>query len=117
ALEAAPVGKPYLDSLTNALKNSDALEAEYAKATAAWKIKAAEAKAAGQPAPRAPAVPLSRGTGRPACLYNGMIAPLVPYAMRGAIWYQGEANAGSPESYLGLLPAMIAGWRADFNPD
>ncbi len=116
-LEAAPMGKPYLDSLVNALKNSDTLEAEYAKATAAWKIKAEEAKAAGQPAPRAPAVPLSRGTGRPACLYNGMIAPLVPYALRGAIWYQGEANAGSPESYRGLLPAMIAGWRADFNPD
>jgi len=44
-------------------------------------------------------------------LYNGMIAPLVGYGMRGAIWYQGEANAGRGYVYRDQLAAMITGWR------
>ncbi len=47
----------------------------------------------------------------PTVLYNGMIAPLVPYAMRGAIWYQGEANASEPGLYRKFLPALVADWR------
>ncbi len=47
-------------------------------------------------------------------LYNGMIAPLLPFAIRGAIWYQGESNAGRPEQYRTLLPTMIKDWRARF---
>ncbi len=43
-----------------------------------------------------------------------MIHPLVPYALRGAIWYQGEANNGQHEGYSRLFPAMIKGWRAQF---
>lgn len=45
-------------------------------------------------------------------LYNGMIAPLVPFAIRGAIWYQGESNRGRPAQYRRLFPAMIGDWRA-----
>ena len=53
--------------------------------------------------------------GSPAsCLYNGMIAPLIPYAVRGAIWYQGESNVGRAYQYRTLFPAMIANWRADW---
>ena len=48
----------------------------------------------------------------PAALYNAMIAPVVPYAMKGVIWYQGEANAGQSKQYQTLFPAMIADWRA-----
>ncbi len=44
-------------------------------------------------------------------LYNGMIAPLQPYAIAGAIWYQGESNAGRAYQYHTLFPAMIRGWR------
>jgi sialate O-acetylesterase len=44
-------------------------------------------------------------------LYNGMIAPLQPYAIKGAIWYQGESNAGAAYQYRTLFPAMIRGWR------
>jgi len=44
-------------------------------------------------------------------LYNGMIAPLVPYAIRGVIWYQGESNAGRAVQYHTLFPAMIKDWR------
>jgi sialate O-acetylesterase len=50
----------------------------------------------------------------PTVLYNGMIAPLEPFALTGAIWYQGEANAGDAKSYRKLLPAMIADWRKRF---
>jgi sialate O-acetylesterase len=54
------------------------------------------------------------GIWKPAELYNGMIAPLVPYAIRGAIWYQGESNAGRAWQYRTLFPDMISNWRADF---
>lgn len=47
----------------------------------------------------------------PGALHHGMIAPLQPFALRGVIWYQGEANSGRPAAYEKLLPAMIADWR------
>jgi sialate O-acetylesterase len=47
-------------------------------------------------------------------LYNGMIQPLVPFAIRGAIWYQGESNKSRAEQYATLFPAMIKDWRAKF---
>ncbi|MCC7434261.1 MAG: hypothetical protein IT363_06215 [Methanoregulaceae archaeon] len=57
-------------------------------------------------------LPAPFGAPRPgASLYNGMIAPLVPYTIRGAIWYQGESNVSRAEQYRTLFPAMIADWR------
>ena len=50
----------------------------------------------------------------PANLNNGMIAPLVPFALKGAIWYQGETNAGRAEQYDEIFPAMISDWRDQF---
>ncbi len=50
-------------------------------------------------------------------LYNAMIAPLEPCALTGAIWYQGEANAGAAKQYSKFLPAMIADWRKQFGRD
>ena len=50
----------------------------------------------------------------PTCLYNGMINPLVPYNLRGAIWYQGESNTGKPKQYAALFPLMIKNWREDW---
>ena len=44
-------------------------------------------------------------------LYDGMIAPLIPYGIKGAIWYQGESNAGRAYQYRTLLPTMIRDWR------
>jgi len=44
-------------------------------------------------------------------LYNGMIAPLIPYTIRGAIWYQGEQNTGNAYAYRKQFPDMIKGWR------
>jgi sialate O-acetylesterase len=54
------------------------------------------------------------GIWKPSELYNGMIAPLIPYAIRGAIWYQGESNAGRAWQYRHLFPDMISNWRMDF---
>ena len=48
---------------------------------------------------------------RPGWLYNAMIHPLLPYAIEGAIWYQGESNAGRAYEYRTLFPAMIRNWR------
>src|SRR5207253_101725 len=48
----------------------------------------------------------------PSVLSNGMIAPLVPYGIKGAIWYQGESNAGRAYQYRTLLPTMISDWRS-----
>lgn len=55
-----------------------------------------------------------KGVHTPTVLYNAMIAPLVPYAVRGAIWYQGESNAGNAKLYRTLFPAMIGDWRQAF---
>jgi sialate O-acetylesterase len=81
---------------------------------AAWRKAWEENKATGKPVtmqwPRPPGGP---GSGfSPARLFNGMIAPFVPYALRGALWYQGESNVGRHREYAELLPAMIQGWRA-----
>jgi len=46
-----------------------------------------------------------------ATLYNGMIAPLIPYGITGAVWYQGESNADKAYQYRTLLPTMIRDWR------
>ena len=51
----------------------------------------------------------------PATLYNGMIAPLVPFGIAGAIWYQGENNIARPAEYAELFPAMITDWRKQWN--
>ncbi|MBW8687391.1 sialate O-acetylesterase [Chitinophaga rhizophila] len=47
----------------------------------------------------------------PVALYNGMVAPVIPYAVKGALWYQGESNTHNAKEYEQLLPALIADWR------
>ena len=64
------------------------------------------------PRPRAPRGPGDSWT--PAGLFNGMINPLLPYALRGALWYQGESNADRAAEYHALFGAMITAWRAHF---
>ena len=48
-------------------------------------------------------------------LYNGMISPLLPYALKGVAWYQGESNNGRADQYGATLAALIGNWRQDFN--
>lgn len=75
----------------------------------AWKYKpGVRINPAGFPKPTVPNGSLFT---HPSLLFNGSIAPLAPYAIRGVIWYQGESNAARAEEYRKLLPAMIADWR------
>ena len=48
---------------------------------------------------------------QPTALYNGMIHPLVPFGLRGAIWYQGESNHGEGMLYVDKTRALLQGWR------
>jgi sialate O-acetylesterase len=50
----------------------------------------------------------------PTALYNGMIAPLIPYSLRGILWYQGESNTGKSQDYKELLKALAVNWRTKF---
>ena len=72
-----------------------------------------------QARPRKPDEPgdPSKNPNSASTLYNAMIAPLVPFAVRGAIWYQGESNAGSAYEYRTLFPIMIEDWRRHWNYD
>ena len=90
-------------------------KAAYEKESAAWKENVKKARAGGNQPPRAPRPPIQPrlSQNHPANLYNGMIAPIIPFAIRGAIWYQGEHNA-SPEGgvrYAIQLPLLIKDWR------
>jgi Domain of unknown function (DUF303). len=58
-------------------------------------------------------IDFSRNT--PTALFNAMINPLVPFSIKGAIWYQGENNVPNPSVYYKLFPAMIADWRKVFS--
>jgi sialate O-acetylesterase len=89
-------------------------KANFEKAKANYKLAVAKAKAAGKPLPNAPRQGDDPRTtkNRPSVLFNAMLAPLQPFAIRGAIWYQGESNAGHSKEYQTLFPAMIANWRA-----
>ncbi|HZW09539.1 MAG TPA: sialate O-acetylesterase [Phycisphaerales bacterium] len=78
-----------------------------------WKYKAVPGGPGIPPQPR----PRSMNAHTPSALYNGMIAPLVPYAIRGAIWYQGESNRHAAYEYRTLFPAMITDWRKQWGTD
>jgi len=55
--------------------------------------------------------PKTIGSSTPSALFNGMISPVIKYPVRGAIWYQGEANVGRAEQYSRIFPLMIQNWR------
>ncbi len=61
-----------------------------------------------------PRLPIDLSADTPTSLFNGMISPLVPYSIRGAIWYQGEANTDNAAQYKKLLPLLVQNWRNDF---
>ncbi len=61
-----------------------------------------------------PKVPIQASPNTPTCLYNAMIAPLLQYTIKGAIWYQGESNVGRAKQYSKTFPLMIENWRKEW---
>ena len=140
-LQKEPELKVHVDSYEKQIKNIQALKEKYARdrseyparrkaweeangpyleALKNWYADSGKAKAEGKPFPAKPSPPnqepiLGRdpdnNEGIPTSLFNGMIAPLIPYAINGVIWYQGESNSGKPDEYRKLFPALISDWR------
>ncbi|WP_052572786.1 sialate O-acetylesterase [Haloferula sp. BvORR071] len=77
---------------------------DYGMAMAKWTEGGRKGKAPKQPDP-------VQDQHNPSVLFNGMIAPVIPYGIRGAIWYQGESNLGSRDLYPALQAALIGDWR------
>lgn len=101
------------DRYAGLLKSWDDRVVDYEKKLAAYKTEAAAAKGSDKK-PQPPKDPGVNGNHRPANLYNGCLAPIVGYGIRGVIWYQGESNSGRPEEYGHLFPMMIQNWRDDW---
>ncbi len=105
--------------MENTKRNEAALtapdaKAKWEKAMADWNKRGEAAKAAGKPfTERAPGGPDGwlRGNARPGNIYNGVLLPTIGYGIKGAIWYQGESNAGRAYEYASLFPLMIQHWR------
>jgi sialate O-acetylesterase len=116
APELAPIAEKYLKTVAS--YDPDKAQQQYQKQLADWEKARAKAKAEQKPfktqKPREPMSP-EKSPNSAATLYNGMIVPLVPYAIRGAIWYQGESNAGNAAIYGTQMRTMIANWRKDWN--
>ena len=88
------------------------VRAEYDEALQKWRAEADKARAAGARPQPSPAVPDALREYRIASsIYDGMIAPVMPFFIRGAIWYQGESNEARAQQYGVLLPTMIRAWR------
>jgi sialate O-acetylesterase len=123
AQHASPELKPFFETMNKADASFDpiAAKATYEKQLAKWKEDAKKAKAEGKPAPRAPRDPvaLRQRKGNVGGLFNGKIAPLIPYAIRGALWYQGEANTNGdkPPFYQHQLPLLVTDWRKRWGYD
>ncbi|MBC7721414.1 MAG: sialate O-acetylesterase, partial [Pedobacter sp.] len=118
ALAQNPIFKPLLDNFETKIVKYDAdttAKSTYKTALEKWKIDAAKAKAQGKDELRGPknSDPI-RDQHNPYVLWNGMVAPLVPYAIRGALWYQGESNSPTASIYRQLMETLIADWRSQW---
>jgi len=99
--------KNYPTALADFKKNQASIMAKWAADTAA-------AKLSHKPLPKKPDAPRNPAGGAGG-LYNAMINPLIPYAIKGVIWYQGESNSGKSKQYRTLFPTMINDWRKNWN--
>ena len=116
--ESKPELKAALDAQSASLPKADPekAQADYAKAVEKFKAAKAKAVAEGTKAPRPPRNPaaLNQRKGTYGQLFNGKVAPLVPYTLKGMLWYQGEANSADTRAplYVHQLSALITDWRA-----
>lgn len=102
-------------SWQRALAGYPQAKAHYDLQLAAWQTESEAARQAGKSLPRRPEAPFGPGHyNQPSGLFNGMVAPLTPYAIRGILWYQGEANARQAVQYREALSALISSWRDEW---
>lgn len=110
---------PKLEADTNLMHDADPLTEqgkkafeEYYQALEGWQEEAGKIAVAGGKIPLRPKLPGIAGMWRgPSQFYNGKIAPVVPYAIRGAIWCQGTSNSGDGRIYAARMEALVKGWR------
>lgn len=114
-LEADAVFKPILDNEAKILSLYPEAYAQYHIKLAKWKEGVANGTVTGRAAERGPSAPMGPGHSKmPSVLYNGMVAPVIPYTIKGAIWYQGESNNDDTDLYAKLFPSMVQNWRDDW---
>jgi sialate O-acetylesterase len=111
-LVANPDLKPTVDRTPVWISERPRVRAEYHAAMTKWKEQAAQAKADGTKPPRVPRLPNElREQWLAGAIYERMVAPIVPFAIRGAAWYQGKSNEDRAQQYRVLLPVLIRSWR------
>jgi len=109
AMKANPAYKPLLDKKAEAGAGFEQAKADYPKKLADWEEKNKATPGKAGPKPQEPKG--AEDSGLATNIYNGMVNPIIPVAIKGAIWYQGESNADRAEQYRSLFPAMIKDWR------
>ena len=113
---------PELKSIADQVDSWDATteigskaQLEFLTKLKAWMPEAEAAATARKTVPVMPAAPVpGADQQQPTKLWNGMINPLVPYAIRGALWYQGEANGSEGSIYTQKMQALVGCWRQAF---
>ena len=111
-LENDPNFQPILKKFEATSADINELKKKYREDMQKYDAVVPQLKAEGKPLPPRPEEPIGPGHPySPMGLYNGMIVPILPYGIRGAIWYQGESNAWRAYQYRTLFPAMIKNWR------
>jgi sialate O-acetylesterase len=111
-LNTSPDLKPTVERTRIWEEERPRVREQYAEAIRKWREEADKARAAGARPSPSPSVPDALRDYRIASsIYDGMIEPLIPFAIRGAVWYQGESNEARAEQYGILLPVMIRAWR------
>ncbi len=115
-LESNPNFQPILDRWDESYEKFKDDVRNYSQSVKEWLNETHDLDQQGEIVPDFPNPPRDprRHPWRPAGLYNAMIAPLIPYAIQGAIWYQGESNASRAYQYRELFPAMIEDWRREW---
>lgn len=119
AITPDPRLKPVLDTFdagVAAFRADPAAGAGHAQAVTAWEEASARARAAGERPPRRPRDPDPvQDQHNPTVMYNGMIAPVVPFALRGFLWYQGESITEPKDLFPAWNQTLIRDWRALWN--
>lgn len=123
AQQASAELKPFFEAMEKDKAEFDEakVKAGYERQVKKWSEEVKRAKAEGKAAPRKPRDPIEtrQRKGDVGGLFNGKISPLIPYAIRGAVWYQGEANSNGfkPPFYQQQLTLLAKDWRSRWNDE